>query len=289
MTETGSMRRDIRDTAPYQQAEAIFGEVLRPGTGRISDAAEVSTNGIQAVFTGTLADTLEGSPPTRICMTELATGDTRVLTFGPNTDHLPKYSPDSSQIAFLSDRHKAGDFQLYLLDPVSGAVRRTPPVAGWVEHLSWSPDATQILLGVAGHGADTLGVHGAVASKKIADATPSWMPTVETGDESYRLRFAWVYELATNRVRQVSGIECSIWEAVWCGNDALALVASSGPTEGDWYGARLHILEVQTGNSREVYVPKYQLGCPAVSPWGLISLLSRRSAATADLWRASCF
>src|SRR5205807_1686910 len=97
---------------------------------------------------------LEGSPPTRICLTQLATGETRVLTFGPNSDRSPKFSPDGRHIAFLSDRLKAGDFQLYLLDPVGGAARPGPVVEGWVEYLHWSPDGKRILLGVAGHGAD---------------------------------------------------------------------------------------------------------------------------------------
>ena len=116
-------------------------------------------------------DTLEGTPPTRICQVDLTSGDTRVLTFGPNTDRLPKFSPDGRQVAFLSDRHKAGDFQLYLLDPISGAARPTPPVEGWVEYLHWSPDGKRILLGVAGHGADISGGQGAVTSKQVAEGS----------------------------------------------------------------------------------------------------------------------
>ena len=264
------MKRDIRETPSYREAEALYRTLRQPGTGQISDAAEVhvSPDGKHAVFAGTLMDKLEGAPPTRICLTELATGNTRVLTFGPNVDRLPKFSPDGRHIAFLSDRHKAGDFQLYLLDPVSGAAGPTPPAEGWVEYLHWSPDGRRILLGVAGHGADIAGGQGAITSKKIAGDMPSWMPTVDTEDESYRWRRAWVYELATDRVRQVSKTDCNIWEAAWCGNEALAAVVSPGPGEGLWYSARLHIIELQTGVSREAYTPQDQIGWPAVSPSG---------------------
>lgn len=264
------MKNDIRQTEVYREAEALFQTLRRPGTGQISDAADVhvSPDGAQAVFAGTIVEKLEGAPPTRICLTELSTGDTRVLTFGPNVDRLPKFSPDGRNIAFLSDRHKEGDFQLYLLDPRSGAARPIPRVEGWVEYLHWSPEGRQILLGVAGHGADISGGQGAVTSKKIAEGAPSWTPTVETGDENYRWRRAWVYELATDRLRQVSKAHSNVWEAVWCGADAIAAVVSSGPGEGLWYSAHLHIIDAQTGETSDVYKPRDQLGWPTASPSG---------------------
>ena len=278
------MQRDIRTTELYREVEALVKALRQPGTGQISDAVEVhaSPDGRRAVFAGTLVDALEGTPPTRICSTDLTTGDTRVLTFGPNIDRLPKFSPDGRHIAFLSDRHKAGDFQLYLLDPVSGAARPTSFVAGWVEYLHWSPDGKRILLGVAGHGADVAGGQGAVTSKQAAGALPSWIPAVESGDESYRWRRAWVYELATDHVRQVSRADSNVWEAVWCGNDALAVVASPGPGEGLWYSAGLHVVDLADGASREVFSPQDQIGWPAASPSG--KLLAIVEAICSDRW-----
>jgi dipeptidyl aminopeptidase/acylaminoacyl peptidase len=268
--ESEVMQTDIRETALYREAEALYETLRRPGTGQISDAAEVhvAADGRQAVFAGTIVDTLECAPPTRICHVDLTSGDIRVLTFGPNTDRLPKYSPDGRHIAFLSDRKRSGDFQLYLLDLATGATKATACVDGWVENLHWSPDGRRVLLGVAGHGADIAGGQGAIASKRFSEAVPSWMPAIETGDESYRWRRAWVFELDTDRVRQISRVECNVWEAAWCGNEAVAAVVSSGPGEGLWYSASLHIIETDTGNSRVVYTPQDQLGCPASSPSG---------------------
>src|SRR6266478_944735 len=122
------MERDLRATDLYLEIEALCKTIRQPGTGQISEAVEIhaSPDGRHAVFAGTLMDTLDGKPPTRICLTDLATADTRVLTFGPNVDRLPKFSPDGRYIAFLSDRHEKDDFQLHLLDPVTGAARTTP-------------------------------------------------------------------------------------------------------------------------------------------------------------------
>jgi len=278
------MQKDIRETPAYREAQALFQAIRAPGTGQISDAAEVSGSfdGKQAVFSGTLIENLEGPPRTRICRTDLVSGETRVLTFGPHTDRSPKYSPDARRVAFLSDRHSAGDFQLYLLDPATGAARATPPVEGWVEYLHWSPDGRRILLAVAGHGADVSGGQGAVSSKQLGQSLPSWTPAIETGDESYRWRRVWVYDLETDRVRQVSRATDNIWEAVWCGNNSLAAVVSAGPGEGLWYSARLYVIDVENGERREIYAPQDQLGWPAASPSG--KHLAVVEAVCSDRW-----
>jgi dipeptidyl aminopeptidase/acylaminoacyl peptidase len=262
---------DIRRTALYQEVEASFRSLRQPGTGLISDAADlnVAPTGDRAVFTGTLMDSLEATPPTRICQVDLVSGKTRVLTFGPNMDRMPKYSADGKQIAFLSDRHKAGDFQLYLLSPASGAARPTSQTDGWVEYFHWSVDGSKILLGTAGHGADVSGGQGAITSNLVSGTpTPSWMPAVETGAEDHRWRRVWIFEITTGKMHQVGDRNINIWEASWCGNDALIAVASIGPEEGLWYGARLQRIEIATGNVREIYSPEVQLGCPSASPSG---------------------
>jgi dipeptidyl aminopeptidase/acylaminoacyl peptidase len=284
MTPVSMLKPDLCDTALYQEALALFQTLRQPGTGQISDAAEVhaAPNGTHAVFAGTLADKLEGALPTRICVTQLATGDTRVLTFGPNVDRLPKFSPDGELIAFLSDRHRAGDFQLYLLDPRTAAARPTPPVDGWVEYLHWSADGKRILLGVAGHGADVSGAQGAISSLPIHQDRPSWMPRIQSGHESYRWRRAWIYELATGKVWPAPASDLNLWEVVWWSNDALAAIASPGPLEGFWYSARLYRIELQTGQSSEVYRPKEQLGWPAASSSG--AHLAFVEAVCSDRW-----
>jgi dipeptidyl aminopeptidase/acylaminoacyl peptidase len=262
------VQRDIRDTPLYRETEALYRAFRRPGSGLIADAAEISAHGNRAVFTGTLIDA-SNEQVSRICLTDLSSGDTRVLTFGPHTDRSPKLAPDGRRIAFLSDRRKAGDAQLHLLDAETGECRATPPVEGWVEYLHWSPDGRRILLGVAGHGADLAGAQGAATTKAAAaQDLPAWLPTVDTGEESYRWRRAWVYDLEANRVSQFSPADCNVWEAAWCGNDAILAVVSPGPSEGLWYTAHLAVIEKEGAAAREVYAPQDQLGWPSGSPSG---------------------
>lgn len=263
------MEFDVRDTPLFKDVRALCERLREPGTGRLSEVSEVcvSPDGTRALFSGSMLDALEGAPASRICQVDLGTGAVQVLTFGPHTDRLPKFSL-SGQIAFLSDRHRRGDYQLYFLDPYTGGARAAPRVEGWIEYFHWSPDGKRLLLGVAGHGADIAGGQGAIATKPIESERPSWMPIVQTGDESFRWRRAWIYEVATDAVRAVSSPGCNVWESAWCGNTAIVAVVSPGPSEGLWYSARLHSIDIRSGESRELYVPQEQLGWPAGSPSG---------------------
>jgi dipeptidyl aminopeptidase/acylaminoacyl peptidase len=276
-------QRDLRNSAAYHQAQRLFTCFRQPGTGQISDASELhaSPRGDKAVFSGALMDKLEGAPRTRIVEVDLGHGRTRVLTFGPEVDRCPRFSPDGRQIAFLSDRQSAGDFQLYLLDPVSGAAAPTPPVEGWVEYLQWSPDGTRILLGVAGHGADVAGGQGAVTSKRSSANVATWMPSVSVGDESSGWRSIWIYDLSSNTVWEINTAAVNVWEATWCGNEAIAAVVSPGPSEGLWYTARLSLMPL-TGGCRDLYLPKDQLGWPSGSPGG--QWLAVVEALCSDRW-----
>jgi dipeptidyl aminopeptidase/acylaminoacyl peptidase len=264
------MKRDLRGTELYREILALHTALRAPGSGQVSDAADVnvSPDGSAVVFAGTLVDQLEGTLPTRICRVDLASSDLRVLTFGPHVDRLPQYCPDGRHIAFLSDRHQSGDFQLYLLNPDTYAVRPTPRVPGWVEYLQWSPDGSRILVGVAGHGADRSGGQGAIPSALTKADLPAWTPTVDGSDEAFRRRSVWLYDLTRDLVEPITAAEHNIWETVWCGADAMATVQSTDPSEGAWYTATLHLLDLRSGQAREVYRPHNQIGCLAASPQG---------------------
>ncbi|HEY0683674.1 MAG TPA: prolyl oligopeptidase family serine peptidase [Steroidobacter sp.] len=261
---------DARLQSLYRRAQTLYERIHRTGAGNVSDVAEVhvSADGGHVVFTGSMMSSLSEAPLTRVCSIDLHSAQMRVLTSGPRTDRSPKLSPDGRDLAFLSDRHRAADFQLYLRQMSSGAVKRTMPVEGWVEYLSWSPDGRRILLGVAGYGADTASTKGAVVSELAERDLPSWMPTVSTGREAHRWRHVWIYDLASDSVRRVSGDGMNIWEAAWCGNDSVVVSASPDPGEGAWYSACLYSIRVDGNQHEKIYTPEDQLGGLSGSPGG---------------------
>src|SRR5690349_19041068 len=121
------MQDDIRDSEQYNAAALAYRQLRAAGTGQVNDASQIHACGDQmhAVFTAKFTPDLE-SEFSRVCRINLRSAEIEILTTGPHTDHFAKYAPEGQQIAFLSDRHRVGDFQLYLLPP--GQTVRPAPV-----------------------------------------------------------------------------------------------------------------------------------------------------------------
>ena len=100
---------------------------------------------------------------------------------------------------------------------------------------------------------------------------PSWMPSVEAHDDSGTRRRLDVLDVEAGSVRTVSPDALNAWEAVWCGPDRIAAVVTNEPGEDAWYGARVVLLDVESGQARDLYAtgrPDRQMAWPAGSPSG---------------------
>jgi dipeptidyl aminopeptidase/acylaminoacyl peptidase len=263
-------RADLRETRLYQEVQTFYTSTLRPGSAQIVDGADLhgASSGKEAVFSGVFLDSLDSKPASRICRVDLASRKIQVLTFGPHNDFSPKYSCDERQIAFISERGRLGA-RLCVMDSDTGAVRCAPETEGWLEYFHWSPDDKRILLGVAGHGADVAGAHGGVATQRTdAERSPPWTPKIDIGTEPCHWRRLWIYELDEERIRPVGPRNLNFWEAVWCGNEAIAAIASEAPGESSWYRSTVLVFGLSEESPRATYRSPYQVGVLVGSPSG---------------------
>ena len=69
-------------------------------------------------------------------------GDPRALTSGPADDRAPRWSPDGSKLAFLSNR--SGKRQIHVLDLRGGEAWQLTADSDGVQSFKWSPDGKRI-------------------------------------------------------------------------------------------------------------------------------------------------
>jgi dipeptidyl aminopeptidase/acylaminoacyl peptidase len=263
------MLTDVRNTAEHQAVADYLRRLHEPTYGRPHALSEqhVSADGSRVVVTGSVLDELAGLPRTAVYAVE--DGELTALTTGSGSARWGRLSPDGATLAFLSDRAEPGRFQLYLLrDTRFGEAVPAPTVPGTVEYAHWSPDGRRLLLGVAGLGAALSGGQGGIANVAVHEDLPEWHPAVESRASESEWRSLWVYALDTGELSQVSPDGMNCWEAGWCGPSRLVAVTCDAPDEDAWYDAVLSLIDLESGESRELLRSEVQLGLPTGSPDG---------------------
>ena len=264
------MQRDIRDTERFRSIEQQHREWLRPGEQVIAELVDAVAcpRGQAIAATGVMCDELSGTPQTRLVEIGMDDGRLSVLTRGPHSDKTPGWSPDGTTVAFLSNRDNPAVFKLYLLDRRSALERPAAGIDGYVEYHHWSADGQQLLVGVAGLGADLPGALGGFSLAAADSTRPDWTPELDTGVAAEGWRSVWLYDLATDTARQVSPVGVNIWESAWCGPDAFVAICSDAPEEDAWYTADVRHFTLASGDARTLYVPKDHLGWISAAPQG---------------------
>ena len=68
------------------------------------------------------------------------------LTFTPDNESSPRWSPDNRYLSFVSSRHGAKSGQLWLLNRAGGEAVKVTDIKGGVSDHVWSPDSQRLVL-----------------------------------------------------------------------------------------------------------------------------------------------
>jgi dipeptidyl aminopeptidase/acylaminoacyl peptidase len=121
----------VLDKETFMEMESIAGPAISP------DAKHI-------VFTREWVDQLKDQSRSNLWIVDVQTGRVRELTRGDWRDRSAVWSPDSTRLAFLSDRDGTNQIHVMYVDTGDVAqlthLARTASVAG----LKWSPDGKQI-------------------------------------------------------------------------------------------------------------------------------------------------
>jgi dipeptidyl aminopeptidase/acylaminoacyl peptidase len=176
-------------------------------------------------------------------------------------DAAPRLSPDGSRLAYGSDRGHAGRMSLWI-----HGEGELGSIAGSVEDIRWSPDATELLVLAADIGSDRAGAQSAT---KITEAGAGEEdPKVIRPAQHWRRLF--LVDAASGDTREVSPEGVNVFEFDWAGGDAVA-VCTDEPSESAWYDAWIGRLDLAARTAKRVHVPEWQLQCPRISSGGQIA------------------
>lgn len=203
-----------------------------------------------------------GVPPQSQIWTSSIEGPASQATGGPGVHGLARWSPDGELIALASDRGSPGLMSLHVLAVDTGELTRTGEIAGSVEELAWSGDGRHLLVVAADIGSHRAGVATEIDDRTVADPDPRVRRPAQAWRRLYRV------ELGSGETTEVGPEGVTVWEIDWDGGDLVAAVLSDDPSESRWYRAFLGVVDLRTRVATTLHVPRWQIGCPRLSPDG---------------------
>ena len=106
----------------------------------------LSPDGQNVVYTVQRVDRKTEKKYSNLWVTSTEGGEARQFTTGDQHDSSGRWSPDGSQIAFLSDRgNHDKPAQVYLIPFLGGEASRLTQIDGEITEISWSPDGRQLV------------------------------------------------------------------------------------------------------------------------------------------------
>jgi dipeptidyl aminopeptidase/acylaminoacyl peptidase len=131
---------------------------------------------------------------------------------------------------------------------------------GVPEFVAWSREGVPLVL-IAEPGGDT-------ASLNSGKPLSSSGPLVRSDQRPVGWRRVWRIDVASGLLEPLSPEGVTVWEFTPVDGDRVAAIVSADPSEAGWYASTLSLLGPTAVDRRDLYVARWQLTSPTVSPDG---------------------
>jgi dipeptidyl aminopeptidase/acylaminoacyl peptidase len=171
----------------------------------------------------------------------------RRLTYTASADFRPRWSPDGTRLAFLSDR--GGRNAIYVLDPRGGEARLLGNEPTAVREFEWSPDGKQI------------------AFTRIDEPSGEGEPRVV--GENERALHLYLADVESGKSRKLTNDQLTTFSFDWAPDGSeIAMARSNGTGLDALHSADIHVINIRDGAIRPLVVRPGHDNTPRYSPDG---------------------
>ncbi len=167
----------------------------------------------------------------------------RQFTSGQWHDHSPRWSPDGTRLAFLSDRAERGKASLYVVPIDGGEAQRVFDQQGDMRDLRWSPDGSLLTLLVTEPETEE-----EKQRKDERDDAKVW-------DTNYKFQRLWSVDPTNNEAKPISPEKLQVWGYAWSQDSRSVVINTTNtPRYNDTLGeTEVMTLNREGGNAKLIF------------------------------------
>jgi dipeptidyl aminopeptidase/acylaminoacyl peptidase len=189
-----------------------------------------------------------------IWMLDAGTHKLRRFAHSTKSDRMPRWSPDGTQLAFLSDREERT--QIYVMPTDGGEAERLTEGKNAVRAFAWSPDGKHIAF---------LAPEPKTEAEEKKEKDKDDARVVDVDEKPARL---WVIEVASKKTRQLTRGKWQVADLKWAPQgDRLFITAAEHPEPLVWR-TRIFAVALADGALKEINAPVGPVMGLEVSPDG---------------------